>query len=320
MALSEPSSLLKTTGTLEADSLGKHLQVGALSVEFENGNLRYIRLHGVEVLRAVSFLVRDENWGTYAATLRNLSIEQDEQYFKISYAATCSRADQSIDYEASIEGRADGSLTFRGKAIPRTDFLTARTGFVVLHPLTGVVGQALKVEHVDGTVTQSEFPQQVNPDCPFRDVRALSHQVFSGVWARCEMQGDAFEMEDHRNWTDASFKTYVRPLARPWPYVLPAGVAVEQSVKLAISGQLPKAQTSSASRSIELTVGLASQTLVPPIGIGMPAEEVDAALAKPALMRLLSPQFWCVTLTRANTTTPHCLASTSNWPQNSRPS
>jgi hypothetical protein len=291
MALSEPSSLLKTTGTLEADSLGKHLQVGALSVEFDNGNLRYIRLHGVEVLRAVSFLVRDENWGTYAATLRNLSIEQDEQYFKISYAATCSRADQSIDYEASIEGRADGSLTFRGKAIPRTDFLTARTGFVVLHPLTGVVGQALKVEHVDGTVTQSEFPQQVNPDCPFRDVRALSHQVFPGVWARCEMQGDAFEMEDHRNWTDASFKTYVRPLARPWPYVLPAGVTVEQSVKLAISGQLPKAQTSSASRSIELTVGLASQTLVPPIGIGMPAEEVDAALAKPALMRLLSPQF-----------------------------
>ena len=74
MALSEPSFLLKTTGTLEADSLGKYLQVGALSVEFDNGNLRYIRLHGVEVLRAVSFLVRDENWGTYAATLRNCTV------------------------------------------------------------------------------------------------------------------------------------------------------------------------------------------------------------------------------------------------------
>ena len=29
------------------------------------------------------------------------------------------------------------------------------------------------------------------------------------------MSGDSFEMEDHRNWTDASFKTYVRPLALP---------------------------------------------------------------------------------------------------------
>ena len=44
-----------------------------------------------------------------------------------------------------------------------------------------------------------------------------------GVFATVRMEGDAFEMEDHRNWTDASFKTYVRPLALPWPYVLPAG-------------------------------------------------------------------------------------------------
>ena len=45
------------------------------------------------------------------------------------------------------------------------------------------------------------------------------------------MEGDTFEMEDHRNWTDASFKTYVRPLALPWPYTPPAGQAVSQSVK-----------------------------------------------------------------------------------------
>jgi hypothetical protein len=31
------------------------------------------------------------------------------------------------------------------------------------------------------------------------------------------MEGDAWEMEDHRNWLDASFKTYVRPLALPYP-------------------------------------------------------------------------------------------------------
>ena len=29
-----------------------------------------------------------------------------------------------------------------------------------------------------------------------------------------------FEMEDQRNWSDASYKTYVRPLALPWPFVL----------------------------------------------------------------------------------------------------
>jgi len=38
MALSKPSSLIKTTGTSEADSVGQLLQVGSLSVEFDNGN------------------------------------------------------------------------------------------------------------------------------------------------------------------------------------------------------------------------------------------------------------------------------------------
>ena len=41
------------------------------------------------------------------------------------------------------------------------------------------------------------------------------------------MEGDTFEMEDQRNWSDASYKTYVRPLALPWPYVLPAGKAAD---------------------------------------------------------------------------------------------
>ena len=37
-------------------------------------------------------------------------------------------------------------------------------------------------------------------------------------------------MEDQRNWSDASFKTYGRPLELPWPFVLPAGVPIAQSV------------------------------------------------------------------------------------------
>ena len=54
------------------------------------------------------------------------------------------------------------------------------------------------------------------------------------------MQGDAFEMEDHRNWNDASYKTYIRPLAKPWPYTLEAGETTEQSVTLAVEGRCPQ--------------------------------------------------------------------------------
>ena len=65
----------------------------------------------------------------------------------------------------------------------------------------------------------------INPLQPFYEIRALTHAVLPGVKAICRMTGDSFEMEDHRNWTDASYKTYVRPLALPWPYVIPAGTA-----------------------------------------------------------------------------------------------
>ena len=50
----------------------------------------------------------------------------------------------------------------------------------------------------------------------------------------CRLEGEEFEMEDQRNWSDASFKTYGRPLALPWPFVLPAGVPVPQSVAVAV--------------------------------------------------------------------------------------
>src|SRR3712207_7382130 len=39
--------------------------------------------------------------------------------------------------------------------------------------------------------------------------RSLTHEAAPGLRVTCRMEGDTFEMEDQRNWTDASFKTYV---------------------------------------------------------------------------------------------------------------
>lgn len=291
MVMTTPSRAVKLTGTEQPDVIGQILNAGPLSVEFDNGNLRYIRMNGVEVLRAIGYLVRDENWGTYTAVLSNLKIDQRKDSFSVSYRAQCTRLGQQIDYDATIEGKSNGSLAFRATAKPKRDFLTNRTGFVVLHPLQGVVGHPLKVEHVDGSITNSAFPEQVNPDCPFRNIRALSHEALPGVWARCVMEGDAYEMEDHRNWSDASFKTYVRPLARPWPYILPAGQEFRQSVTLNFSGTATKVSKSSRGGGVQVKVGAATQQIIPPIGLGMPAEELDHALSQTELIKMLAPNF-----------------------------
>jgi len=153
-------------GTEQPDVVGRVLKAGPMQVEFDNGQLRYLKVHGIEVLRAIGFLVRDENWGTYIPKISALDVDERKDGFSISFHAVCSRRGQEIAYDAAIEGRADGSLAFSATATPKTDFLTARTGFVVLHPLKGVAGQPATAEHVDGKVVESEFPPLVNPVQP----------------------------------------------------------------------------------------------------------------------------------------------------------
>jgi hypothetical protein len=150
MTSARSSRAIKLCGTEQPDGVGRVLRAGPLSVEFDNGNLRYLRVGDVEVLRGLAFLVRDENWGTCIPTLSGLVVEQRPDSFSVSYRAGCSRAGQELSYVARIEGRSDGSLEFTGAATPATDFLTARSGFVVLHPLKGVAGRPVEVEHTDG--------------------------------------------------------------------------------------------------------------------------------------------------------------------------
>jgi len=290
MPTPKPTRAIVLCGTEQPDVVGRTLTAGPLSVELDNGQLRYLKLDGVEVLRAVAFLVRDENWGTYVPSLSNLKVEQRADGFSVSYRALCSRGAQEIAFEASIEGRADASLEFNASATPKTDFLTARTGFVVLHPLKGVVGKELTIEHVDRSLEKSKFPALVDPVQPFLNIRALTHAAIPGGEATVRFEGDTWEMEDHRNWTDASFKTYVRPLARPWPYVLKAGEAVKQSVKLSLSGAPSKHRASSA-KGVSIELGAATRANLPLVGLGMPAEEIEHALTHLDLLRFASPRF-----------------------------
>src|SRR3954453_1078510 len=252
------------------------LQAGPLTAELEEGNLRYIRFQGREMLRAISFIVRDRNWGTYRPEISNLTIEQDGSRFEVSYDAVASDAAQSLRYSASIAGQSDGSLTFAASGEAVTEFLTNRTGFVVLHPIEGVAGQACTVEHVDGRTVASPSPDLINPVQPMMELRALTHEFAPGFIVTCRMEGDTFEMEDQRNWTDASYKTYVRPLALPWPYTLAKGERVEQRVMLTVV--TPSQASLPALADIVALSFRTSDTKAPPLGFALEPKDVDKTL------------------------------------------
>jgi D-apionolactonase len=207
----------------------------------------------------------------------------------VSYRAVCADPRQRLVYEARISGSSNGSLTFEAVATPETDFITNRAGFVVLHP-AALAGQRLKVSHVDGRESDARFPRVISPSQPVFDIRALSHEVASGLWATCRMKGDAFEMEDQRNWTDASYKTYVRPLALPWGYTLAKGSRHDQSVQLSFDGRL-EGRGEEKGSDVRIKLGRNLTAKMPDLGVALAAEEASAVLAASDALRTLNPHF-----------------------------
>lgn len=290
MPAKQPKRAIKLFGTEVPEPKTRTLTAGPISVVLDNGALRYIKLGETEVLRAIAFLVRDENWGTFNPEISNLKVKQGKTGFSVSYDARCADAKRALAYRAEITCDAsDGELLFAAVAVPESDFLTNRTGFIVLHPLTGIAGCPVEVEHVDGRKVKDKFPAIVNPIQPFLDIRSLRHKVAPGIFATCRMEGDTFEMEDHRNWTDASFKTYVRPLALPWPYTLQRGIEFRQSVRLSFSGKLPRPKAAGKAKPVDVALGRAGGPM-PAIGIGIPAAEAEHALVNAALIKQAAPR------------------------------
>ena len=94
-------------------------------------------------------------------------------------------------------------------------------------------------------------------------------------------------MEDQRNWTDASYKTYVRPLALPWGYTLAKGSRHEQSVRLSFAGRIDGRGTARSS-DVTIVLGRELETVMPDLGV---PEETDAVLAADDRLRALNPAF-----------------------------
>lgn len=287
------SDRIKLFGTDEPPAAPRLLTAGPLSVEFVSGALRAIRFKGHEVLRAISYVVRDRDWGTYDPPIEELTIEEVSDRFTLRFEAACEAPDGArLRYRARIVGEASGRLAFEVEALPSGAFETNRCGFCVLHPIEGLAGTSVEVEHVDGSVEHSRFPDQIEPWQPFKDMRAITHEIAPGLRATCRMEGDAFEMEDQRAWSDASYKTYVRSLALPWPYRLESGVSNRQAVTLTIAGDTATLTPAAIQVGpVEIALGVATGETMPRFGLAIAPEEAETALAEIARLKAIAPQY-----------------------------
>jgi D-apionolactonase len=211
-----------------------------MSLDPTTGFLRGVFLGEQEVLRGVYAAVRDRNWGTVPGALRERHREVDRDRFVIEFVCEHRQGEIDFVWEGRLTGEADGTVRYEFKGEARSTFWRNRIGFCVLHPIRECAGVSARQVRVGGEVLEGEFPVRIEPQIfgrsSFRDLRKVSHPVGDGIWAEVEFAGEVFEMEDQRNWTDASYKTYGTPLALPFPVEVKAGTRVEQAVTLRLTG------------------------------------------------------------------------------------
>jgi len=280
-------------GTTQPRPEVQRLAAGPLSLELENGAIRYVRHSGFEAIRGIDYLVRDASWRTPPATLDLVSLDESPEAFEAVLEGEVRQDEIHYRYTLTVSGRSDGTLEVAAEAEALSTFMTNRTGFVVLHPIRDTAGKPVTVTHKDGSMSETTFPQLISPGQPIFDIRALRHEVADGLFVTCRMEAafphdpeTIYEMEDQRNWTDASYKTYVGSLLDPWPYEIAASATVNQRVTLTFEGT-PRAAGDATAGPATLTLGEGTTGRLPQVGLGlMPADRTAAAAAGGTLAEL----------------------------------
>ena len=228
---------------------------GPWSFELRGDEVADLRFDGSVVLRGVKAVIRDRNWGTVASQAVAVVAHPDSLEVELRFSGL--GGEFSGVLRVSAEQDELRIVTALHALVP---FERNRAGLVVLLP-ADAAASPLRVRHPDGTSELATLPGPIAPHQPALDIEGLEWSG-DGVDVMLAFHGDVFEMEDQRNWTDASFKVYSTPLSRPFPVAVAAGTVISQTLELRA--------TRAASSSVAVAAGpialLPSGRRVPAIG------------------------------------------------------
>jgi D-apionolactonase len=229
----DPDLSTEIFGTSEPAADVRSLSLGAFRLRLRSGQIASIHWRGHEIARGVSYLLRDENWATLASEM-SLEVGADGSITLLGRVPTA-----GFDYTMRLFTTGNHELAIETDGSAHRDFAANRVGLTYLHPAPDTVGLPLVISHPDGTRTATRFPPLIDPAQPARDVAALGYPLLGGGTITISLRSlrpdgteQAFEMEDQRNWGDASYKTYVGSLTEPWPFAVRAGDRFRQSIHI----------------------------------------------------------------------------------------
>ena len=218
------------------------LRAGELRATFIDGDLRDVRWRHSPVAQRIYMAVRDRVWNTIPASVKTPTVKQDSGTFVVEFDATNRYGDIEFDWHCTIAGDALGTLTYEWTGRALRDFEYCKIGLNIHHGVAEHVGRPYSIRTeagwVDGHFDADIVPQLVESGTltamtPSFD--QLSVYV-DGADATFEFVGDLFELQDHRNWADANWKTYGTPLALGFPITARREQTLHQAVRIFITG------------------------------------------------------------------------------------
>ena len=244
----------------------RKLVAGPLTLEYSEGSLWNISNGSEEIIRRIYLVFQDINWTSRPFIIKDEIWQIADRSFSAKIKAQGSHDAKDLSVELEITGSESGEITYGFSASTAVSFMRNRLGLCLLHPVAGLAGRECELTKADGAIEKSKFPEAISPDQPFLNLSGISHKLQSGQVVSVNFAGEIFESEDHRNWSDSSYKTYCTPISLPFPAQVSQGEALSQKITISISGE----HTSSTSKneSTVITVG-AKEIEIPEIGLGL---------------------------------------------------
>jgi len=274
------------------------LRAGGLTLVYQAGDLRTICLGSQELIRRVYMAVRDVNWNTIPGQLSDLEINAGDDHFHIRYQAVHEAGPLRFRWTATITGDREGRISYLMDGLTESAFRYCRIGFCVLHPILGIAGSDYEAQTPDGPVAGT-MPQLVAPqiiedgfEIPlFPPCSQLVVETPAGIRIRTDFEGDLFETEDQRNWTDESFKTYCTPLSLGYPHQAEAGMTIRQEVIISAKAKQPEllAEPVPDNRPLSLSLATTASGVLPLLGFGLAAESPGLSTRETELLSALRP-------------------------------
>jgi hypothetical protein len=267
----------------------RSFRAGGIEFDLSGIDLRRIRLDDLELVNRLYVAIRDVDWNTIPSAVSGLDVRPaDDGAVQVTFDARNVGSGIALTWRGAISATSDGRIAYEMNAVVGQGFRYNRIGFCVLHPASAA-GSRYHAWTPSGQIS-GRLPDLIAPQSIVDGLETPLFPAYSrldidldGVTVSTSFEGDLFEMEDQRNWSDGSFKTYGTPISLGYPHEARAGDVIRQRVDISVKAPPTRpnsrgAAARTADAAVTLNLAEATSKRWPELGLGVPTTAADRAI------------------------------------------